>query len=130
PEVIGPKLQFVVSTSRSTIFDETQVLRTRRWSLPPDDLHRRAARPPLRRVRRHPLPGSERRRDPGGRDRDRPGVLPVLHVGQARPRRLGREDRRARRGPGAARDGGAALPDGRPPQPSHPPPPPPPPPPL
>ena len=52
-------------------------------------------------------------------DRDRPRVLPVLHLRQARARRLGREGRLPRAGARAARHGRAALRDGRPAEAAH-----------
>src|SRR4051794_40312323 len=43
---------------------ETQGIRTRRRIVPPHAVRRRLARPALRRLRRHPVPGPERRARP------------------------------------------------------------------
>ena len=66
---------------------EAQILRPRRRPHAADDLHDGPARPALRRLRRRPLLGAERRPRADARDRRRTRVLPVLHLGQARARR-------------------------------------------
>src|SRR5207302_3909898 len=112
----GPPVELGESPSPRRRLDsrETQGLRSRRRSLRADALHELPARVALRRLRRRALPGPERRSRLHARDRPRAGVLPVLHLGQARPARLRREGRRARPGARVARHGRAALRDGRP----------------
>ena len=91
------------SPSRGPILDETQGLRSRRRADAADAADRLVARAALRRLRGRAVLRPERRPRADGRDRRRARLRPVLHLRQARPEGLRREDRRARRGARAAR---------------------------